>query len=416
MSNSRTGNKTALVMVGLPARGKSYIARRLDRYLGWLGHKTRVFNVGNYRRRYLGAHKTHEFFDPSNAEAVAARRDMASRALEDMLRWLGEEDGEVAIYDATNTTRTRRQMVREGCEYAGVKVIFVETMCDDPAIIEANIRATKLHSPDYEGRDPDEVVRDFRQRIEHYREAYEPLEQQQLRYVKLIDAGRQVVVNRIDGHLGARVVSCLMNVRLSSHRVVLSRHGQSMFNVEGRIGGDADLSERGRQYADRLANYVWERPELRSNLTVWTSTLQRARQTAAPLGVESKAWRALDEIGSGVCDGMTYEEIRERMPHEWAARQADKLRYRYPRGESYEDVIQRLDPLIAALERVDSPALVIAHQAVLRALYSYIVGRPAAECPHLPIPLHTVIELTPTAYGCDEQRIPLGELPDSPSS
>ena len=37
----------ALVMVGLPARGKTHMARRVARYLRWLGVRTKVFNVGN---------------------------------------------------------------------------------------------------------------------------------------------------------------------------------------------------------------------------------------------------------------------------------------------------------------------------------------------------------------------------------
>jgi hypothetical protein len=58
--------KLAIVMVGLPARGKSYTARRIERYLAWLGYATRVFNVGEYRRRKVGANMPHAFFDPDN--------------------------------------------------------------------------------------------------------------------------------------------------------------------------------------------------------------------------------------------------------------------------------------------------------------------------------------------------------------
>ena len=36
-------------MVGLPARGKTYISRKLSRYLNWIGINTRVFNLGEYR-------------------------------------------------------------------------------------------------------------------------------------------------------------------------------------------------------------------------------------------------------------------------------------------------------------------------------------------------------------------------------
>ena len=37
-------------------------------------------------------------------------------------------------------------------------------------------------------------------------------------------------------------------------------------------------------------------------------------------------------------DGMTYEEIAEQFPTEFAERDQDKLRYRYPKGKSYLDV------------------------------------------------------------------------------
>ena len=49
---------------------------------------------------------------------------------------------------------------------------------------------------------------------------------------------------------------------------------------------------------------------------------------------------------AGVFDGLTYAQIAANRPEEFAARKADKLRYRYPSGESYMDVIQRLEPVI----------------------------------------------------------------------
>ena len=41
-------------MVGLPARGKSYITKKTARYLNWLQHDTRIFNVGERRRVVAG--------------------------------------------------------------------------------------------------------------------------------------------------------------------------------------------------------------------------------------------------------------------------------------------------------------------------------------------------------------------------
>jgi broad specificity phosphatase PhoE len=143
------------------------------------------------------------------------------------------------------------------------------------------------------------------------------------------------------------------------------------------------------------------------DLEVWTSTLARTVQTGEALGRQTLRWRNLDEIDAGTCEGMSYDEVRTRMPAEFEARVRDKLRYRYPRGESYEDVIRRIDPIILELERRRHPVLIIAHQAVHRVLYSYFMARPAAECPHVDIPLHTIIKLTPRAYGVEEERVPL---------
>jgi 6-phosphofructo-2-kinase/fructose-2,6-biphosphatase len=97
-------------------------------------------------------------------------------------------------------------------------------------------------------------------------------------------------------------------------------------------------------------------------------------------------------------------------------RKLDKLRYRYPRGESYLDVIQRLEPVIIEIERQRSPVVVVAHQAVLRALYAYFMDKPLKEVPHIDMPLHTVIELSPGAGGVYEKRYKLMEAkgPDVP--
>lgn len=380
------------------------MARRVARYLRWLGVHTRVFNVGNYRRKHLGSHQPHQFFDPDNEQGREARRAMAMNALDDMLRWFGD-GGEVGLYDATNTTRARRRMLSERMRAHGLRVVFIESVCEDESVIASNIRQTKLRMPDYVGVDPATAVADFRARILHYERAYEPLEEAEGSFVRVIDVGRKVVAHQMQGYLPSRLVYFLMNLHLVPRPIWLTRHGQSQFNLEDRVGGDAPLSAAGREFADALAAHVLGSPGAPPR--VWTSTLERTKETASPLGLPVEPWRALDEIDAGECDGMAYGEIRETMPHEHSARRENKLGYRYPRGESYLDVINRLEPVIFELERERRPVLVIAHQAVLRALYAYLMDRPPSEVPYLPIPLHTVIQLTPITYECEEERTPL---------
>jgi broad specificity phosphatase PhoE/predicted kinase len=390
-------------MVGLPARGKTFVARKIQGYLSWLGYRTLWVNVGDYRRARAGAKQPAAYFAPDNIATRGERERFARAALNDLLDWF-KTGGEVGIYDATNAERSRRDMIRQACSAAGVRVLFVETICDDPTVIDANVRRNKLGLPDYAGVTAEDAFRDFQARIAQYARTYIPVQDDEGSYVKVIDAGRQVISNRIEGYLSSRLAFFLMQIRPTERPIWLTRHGESKSNITGRIGGDAPLTSRGRKYAEALAAFVHARSDHR---VVWTSALQRTIATAAGIGQEIQALRALNEIDAGICDGLTYDEIKDRMPDEFAARGMNKFRYRYPRGESYADVIQRLEPVIVELEGLRTPVLIVGHQAVLRALYGYLTGKPQEECPYLTVPLHTVIQLTPTESGYHEERFPL---------
>jgi 6-phosphofructo-2-kinase / fructose-2,6-biphosphatase 2 len=142
-------------------------------------------------------------------------------------------------------------------------------------------------------------------------------------------------------------------------------------------------------------------------LIIWTSTLKRTIQTARHLATESGyerlEWKALDELDSGVCDGLTYEEIAERYPQDFVARDEDKYNYRYRGGESYRDVVIRLEPIIMELERSEN-VIIVTHQAVLRCIYAYFHNMSQEQSPWMEVPLHTLMKLTPRAYGTEEQR------------
>lgn len=405
MSHERRSEARPLViaMVGLPARGKSYMAHRLRRYLGWLGYHTRVFNVGAYRRARLRGRQDESFFAPDNDQGRHAREAVADAAMAELLQWLADR-GEVGIFDATNTTRARRERLAQRCEAQGARLLFVESICEDASMVEANIREAKLQSPDYEGVTADDALADFRARLAHYTRVYEPVEPGEGAFIKVIDAGRRLEAEQVRGYLPGKVLLFLANAHAGRRPVLLTRHGESEFNVAGRIGGDAPLSPRGRSYAKALADFVGQRFGAGPELVVFTSTLRRTVETASALTVSATAWRALDEIDAGICDGRTYAEIAEEHPHEYAARQADKFNYRYPGGESYRDVIGRVEPILLEIERQRRPVLVIAHQAIVRILYAYFLESAADACVWLPVPLHTVIELQPVATGLEETR------------
>ncbi|KAG5835413.1 hypothetical protein ANANG_G00243710 [Anguilla anguilla] len=62
-----TNSPTVIVMIGLPARGKTYMSKKLTRYLNWIGVPTKVFNLGVYRREAVKSYKSYDFFRHDNA-------------------------------------------------------------------------------------------------------------------------------------------------------------------------------------------------------------------------------------------------------------------------------------------------------------------------------------------------------------
>jgi 6-phosphofructo-2-kinase/fructose-2,6-biphosphatase 2 len=395
-----------------------------------------VFNVGQLRRARAreraaagGAQVDHSaaFFSHENAAANESREQLAQDSLEQLLAWL-KEGGNVGIHDATNSSVHRRAWITERvAREHGMAVIFLESVCDDPAVIAANV-ALKVSSgdPDYKDMSPAQAKADFLRRIAAYERVYETLgaREAHLSYLRVTDVGNQVVVANIRGYLQSRIAFYLMNLHVKPRSIFFSRHGESAYNVSGKIGGDAPLSPRGEQYAAMLPRLIADVMGA-GPLTVWTSTLQRTIQTAGALPYPKLTWKSLDELDAGVCDGMTYEEIEAAYPDDFANRDEDKYNYRYRGGESYRDVVVRLEPVIMELERQEN-ILIICHQAILRCLcarflnlrdaaltrapssYAYFHNLPQADLPYIKIPLHTVIKLTPKAYGCDEERyVPL---------
>lgn len=121
-----------IAMVGLPARGKSYIVKMLIRYLKWTGYECEVFNVGSYRRKLGLASAESNFFDNNNKEGQIIREKMAMAVQDDMYIWLQDTGNKrVAIFDATNTTIDRRAALIQRARRENVFLLFVESICDD---------------------------------------------------------------------------------------------------------------------------------------------------------------------------------------------------------------------------------------------------------------------------------------------
>ncbi|ORY94169.1 6-phosphofructo-2-kinase-domain-containing protein [Syncephalastrum racemosum] len=408
----------AIITVGLPARGKTHVSRSLCRYLRWLGVATRVFSVGNYRRERMGS-IPNDWFDPSNLEALKVREGIADECLDDMIEWLAHGGGQLGIYDGNNVTEERRREIHEKLIARDIHPLFIESICNKPEIVYANIRSVKISSPDYVGWDPEEAVKDYTHRIERHMENYETIADTSLPFVKLLNVGEKITVNRVAGYLQSRIVYYLMNLHVRPRKIYFARTGKALNDLSYK--GDAELSEEGHQYAQQLKSFLLayrlqqttasgtpeeqERP-----LTVWTSTRKKARQTAEPFaseGIPVRQHSVLTQLNPGEADGLTRTELKEKFPEEVVRARQDPYRHRYPRAESYHDLAVRLEAVIMELEREKNDVLIIAHETVLKCLYAYLFDRPESEIPTISIPRNFLIEITPSAYGCKEARMQL---------
>lgn len=509
-------------MVGLPARGKSYIVKKIARYLNWMQHDCKIFNVGNLRRIAAGGSHTQtdtslegklrasvrrlsliqgdtagvidnndllpppavatqimvngqvrksaadddeqpsssaqritgqalpppepmdqdaSFFDPENAKALQIREQVALETLDELLDYVLNQGGSVGILDATNSTLERRKTIMTHIrERAGTElnVLFLESLCVDDNLLESNMRL-KLSGPDYKDRDPVEALIDFRRRVEMYEKAYVPLgdyeEHHNMPYIQMIDVGRKFVSHQIRGFLPIILSTYLLNFNLAPRQIWLTRHGESMDNVSGRIGGDSSLSPAGVRYANALSKFItaeraaWEQRQIEKqqnthwpprpgdttppnpeytrqstgqerNFCIWTSMLKRSIETGQFFSEEDydkKQMRMLDELNAGDMEGMTYEEIKTKFADQYALRKLDKLHYRYPGpgGEGYLDIINRLQKVIIEVERMTDHVLLVGHRSITRVLLAYFKGLSKDDISYLDVPLGVVYMLEP---------------------
>jgi adenylylsulfate kinase-like enzyme len=180
--------RIAIATVGLPARGKTHVSVALARYLRWLGVKTRIFHLGDYRRATVGPGKDvpdDYFFVNASASSVLLRQKILKKCREDIYHFLNHENGQIAIYDAVNPLSAgRRSLAKEFAKH-DIETLFIESSCDDERIIEENVRSVKISSPDYVGWDPAEAVKHYLARMSAKIPHFETMEEPDLNFIKV---------------------------------------------------------------------------------------------------------------------------------------------------------------------------------------------------------------------------------------
>ena len=135
----------------------------------------------------------------------------------------------MAIFDATNSQKKRRQWIWNTVKARNARhhVVFVESICEAPNILEENMRSKAANSPDYVGMSPQQALADLRIRIANYENAYQTVSNVRVSYIKLYDLSSRVLVNKIYGRLATSLVPYLMSVHIGTRPIWLVRAGAS---------------------------------------------------------------------------------------------------------------------------------------------------------------------------------------------
>ncbi|KAI9620251.1 hypothetical protein H4Q26_013820 [Puccinia striiformis f. sp. tritici PST-130] len=390
-----------ICVVGLPARGKTHVSRSIDRYLRWLGVKSEVFSLGDHRRKVIGDPQElpADYFatDGTQSEETQIKRDNIKRSLLRLVDDFFHHGGQVAVYDANNGTRAGRQQLRQEFEAKGVHVMFIENVCDRDEIIEKNIKAVKISSPDYKNWDPELATADYWKRIRDHEKSYEPIEQPSFPFVKVVNVGEKIVVNNISGYLQSRIVFYLMQIQLSDSNPKYFRGPKTTIMNEFLMSSIAmATAPSGLHDRDLHESSIYNDAEWLNLVASKRIVLLFGLALDEDVSKQAPQW---SKLATKVIDGMSVAEIKEKYPEEYKKSLTEPYAHRYPRAESYHDLSVRLEPIIFEVERDRSDLFIIGHASVIRCLFAYLKGLPPHDIPLVSIGRGQLIEVTPTSYG-----------------
>jgi len=166
-------------------------------------------------------------------------------------------------------------------------------------------------------------------------------------------------------------------------RLVLVRHGKTIWHAENRYAGSTDipLSPRGLEQAEQLANWA----SSADLAAIWVSPLLRARETVAPservTGMTARVDARLREIHFGQGEGLTNAEIGQSFPKAFAAFQSDPVSHHLPGGEDPREVALRAIDCFKEMETMHprGRVLVVTHNTLIRVALCQLLSVPLSR-------------------------------------
>jgi broad specificity phosphatase PhoE len=188
---------------------------------------------------------------------------------------------------------------------------------------------------------------------------------------------------------------------MAAPRAYFVRHGQTDWNAQARLQGqaDTDINATGRAQAARNGALLAGLIGTAQDWDFVASPLRRTRETMEiirrEMGLDPAGYtvdRRLIELHFGAWQGFTYAELEAARPGSTAGRTADKWNFRPPGAdaETYAMLAARVGPWLAAIDR---PTVCVTHGGVIRAIFSLAGGLEPDRAAALDVPQDRVLSV-----------------------
>ncbi|MER8704308.1 MULTISPECIES: histidine phosphatase family protein [unclassified Mesorhizobium] len=183
--------------------------------------------------------------------------------------------------------------------------------------------------------------------------------------------------------------------------VYIVRHGQTAWNAEARLQGqaDTDLNELGREQASRNGRRLAELIDKPEDFDFVASPMRRTRETMerlrAAMKLDPYAYRTeplLVELSFGDWQGFTFAELEANNPGSTRRRRLDKWNFQPPGegAESYQMLLERVKPWFDALDR---QTVCVTHGGIMRVMFRLVLGMSEQDAVSMEVPQDRVLRL-----------------------
>ena len=180
-------------------------------------------------------------------------------------------------------------------------------------------------------------------------------------------------------------------------KILLVRHGETDWNVQGKLQGwsDTELNERGkRQALERAERLAGEKID-----AVYSSDLQRAAKTAEAIAEKHSLQvikrRELREIFVGKTEGLTHTEAAEKFPEFAEQNEKDRFSTPYPGGESHAMLRDRVKKFLKEIQKKHAKGTIAiaAHNGTNRMIIGELLGMKPEEFMQIESPNNSIWEI-----------------------